>query len=246
MKITIRRPVESLSAFELKPELNQNIWDEDVELRPEVQVRLDEIANDFIEKLDLKGVEVKDVIITGSLANYNWSRYSDIDVHILIDFEEVDKNVDLVKRFFDALRSNWNKSHNIYVKGHEVELYIQDEEEPHTSTGVYSTIRNKWLVKPKPVDPYIDKRNVSKKARSLMREIVKIETLFGRGNFDAALADGQKLKLKLQKMRKAGLDARGIFSVENLAFKVLRRSGHMKRLYDTMREAYDMSMSLAD
>ena len=93
MKITIRRPVESLSTFELKPELNQNIWNEDVELRPEVQLRLDEIANDFIEKLDLKEVEVKDVIITGSLANYNWSRYSDIDVHILIDFVNILKSM---------------------------------------------------------------------------------------------------------------------------------------------------------
>ena len=223
MKITIRRKIDTLYAFEVKPELNQELWIGDSSPKPEVKDRLMAIVTDFMEKIDIRGVEIKDVIITGSLANYNWSKYSDIDLHILINFSDVDENVELVKRFFDAVRSNWNKVHDIRIKGYEVELYMQDEHESHASTGVYSLLKDDWVVKPQQENPEIDETNVTKKAASLMREIEK-----------------------LKKMRRTGLETGGVFSVENLAFKVLRRSGHMGILYDTIRKAYDSKMSMTE
>ena len=246
MKITIRRKIDTLYAFEVKPELNQELWIGDSSPKPEVKDRLMAIVTDFMEKIDIRGVEIKDVIITGSLANYNWSKYSDIDLHILINFSDVDENVELVKRFFDAVRSNWNKVHDIRIKGYEVELYMQDEHESHASTGVYSLLKDDWVVKPQQENPEIDETNVTKKAASLMREIEKLEKMYERADYADVQRYGGMLKNKLKKMRRTGLETGGVFSVENLAFKVLRRSGHMGILYDTIRKAYDSKMSMTE
>ena len=216
MKITIYPRGHSLSAFDLQHALNQEIWEGDRAMRPSIRDRLLEIAYDFVAKNELAKEDIKDIIVTGSLANYNWSSYSDIDLHILIKFEEVDSNIELVKKFFDAVRSNWNKIHDIRVKGHEVEIYVQDHNEPHTSTGVYSIIDDGWIVKPKPVRPHIDRGNVVKKASSLMGEINKIVSFYNHGKVERVLEDGAKLKEKLKHMRQSGLDRGGIFSVENL------------------------------
>jgi predicted nucleotidyltransferase len=202
-----------------------------------------DIVDEFVERLDLDA-EIKDIIITGSLANYNWSKFSDIDLHILIDFKEVNDNEELVKRFFDAVRSNWNKTHDIKVKGHEVELYVQDESEPHVSTGVYSLKDDKWLVKPNKVKPFIDKKTAKKKAADIEREVDKVAAILYDGDHDAALKAAANLKEKIKTMRQAGLEKAGIFSPENLAFKMLRRSDALSKLHEIYTKAYDLALSL--
>ena len=57
-----------LSTFKLKETLNPKIWTND-ELNPEVAQKLMEITNDFWDGLDLKDVDIVDIIITGSIAN---------------------------------------------------------------------------------------------------------------------------------------------------------------------------------
>jgi hypothetical protein len=79
---------ELITSFEVQPNLNSDIW-EGNQMHPEIRERLREIAEEFIEKLDLTRVDIKDIILTGSLANYNWSAYSDLDVHIVIDFRDM-------------------------------------------------------------------------------------------------------------------------------------------------------------
>ena len=132
-----------LSTFKLKETLNPKIWTNE-EINPEVAQKLMEIANNFWDGLDLKDVDIVDIIITGSIANYNWTEMSDIDLHILVNFADVDENTELVDAYFRNVRANWNKTHNIMIKGHEVEVYLQDASEPHVSTGVYSLSRNEW------------------------------------------------------------------------------------------------------
>jgi predicted nucleotidyltransferase len=234
---------DELATFEMQPEFQQKIWDGDEKVRPGVKAALMDIVDEFIERLDLDA-EIKDIIMTGSLANYNWSKFSDIDLHILIDFKEVNDNEELVKRFFDAVRSNWNKTHDIKVKGHEVELYVQDESEPHVSTGVYSLKDDKWLVKPNKVKPFIDKKTAKKKAADIEREVDKVAAILYDGDHDAALEAAANLKEKIKTMRQAGLEKAGIFSPENLAFKMLRRSDALSKLHEIYTKAYDLALSL--
>jgi len=234
---------EDLATFEMQPEFQQKIWDGEERIRPGVKAALMDIVDEFVERLDLDA-EIKDIILTGSLANYNWSKFSDIDLHILIDFKEVNENEELVKRFFDAVRANWNRTHDIKVKGHEVELYVQDESEPHVSTGVYSLMNDKWLVKPNKVKPFIDKKTARKKAADIERGVDKVASILYDGDHNAALEAAASLKEKIKTMRQTGLEKAGIFSPENLAFKMLRRSNAIQKLHDVYIKAYDQALSL--
>ena len=56
----------------------------------------------------------------------------------------------------------------------------------------------------------------------------------------------EKLSEKIRKLRSSGLEDEGIYSVENLAFKLLRNSGKMNKLMDLRSKSYDMIMSLGE
>ena len=241
------RPTSSklLTSFEIQPSLSAAIWEQG-HMRPDIRERLQEIAEEFIEKLDLPNVDIKDIILTGSLANYNWSDYSDLDVHIVIDFREVADDEELVKKYFDAVRANWNRNHDITVKGYEVELYVQDDDEKHASTGIYSILNDEWVLQPSRQEFNIDKVNIFKKARHIMRDIDKVTAHLGRQEYDTALALAEKTKDKIKRMRRGALERGGIYSTENLAFKVLRRGGYMGKLLDAAGTAYDAQKSLAE
>ena len=232
-----------LMAFDVQPDLNQKIWEGDKGVRPGVKGALIDIIEEFLEGLEVDA-DVKDIVITGSLANYNWSKFSDIDLHILMDFAEINENERLVKKFFDAVRSRWNKLHDIRVKGHEVEIYVQDEHEPHTSTGVYSLLNDEWIVKPRKIKPEIDKNTAQKKMISLVKELDKLSALYDNKRYEEALEMAQRIKDKIRRMRQGGLERTGIYSPENLAFKMLRRSGDIERLFDMYTGAYDQVFSL--
>ena len=241
--ITIGDDHDDLMAFDIQKELNQKLWSGEKEIRRGVKGALMDVVDEFLEGLDMD-LDIKDIIVTGSIANYNWSKFSDIDLHILIDFAEVNENEEMVKKFFDAVRSNWNKLHNILVKGHEVEIYVQAEHEPHVSTGVYSLMNDRWLVKPKKIRPAIDRYNATKKMKQVAREVDKLSAIYDGGSFEEAFEMAGSIKEKLKRMRRAGLDKTGIYSPENLAFKMLRRSGDIEQLFSIYTQAYDKLYSM--
>ena len=128
----------SLSSFRPQKVLNPKIWVGD-KINSRVRLRLLDIADDFIDTLNIGWVKIKDIILTGSLANYNWSKYSDFDLHILINFKDVDERTDFVKEYFDAKKNDWNNKHeNLKIYGFPVELYVQDTNDTHTESGIYS------------------------------------------------------------------------------------------------------------
>jgi predicted nucleotidyltransferase len=245
MKIKIRSRVPLITSFEVQSSLNSEIWN-GAEMRPEIVARLREIAEEFINNLDLPEMTIIDIILTGSLANYNWSKYSDLDVHIVVDFLSIDENEGLVKKYFDAVRSNWNRKHNIKIKGYDVEIYVQDDDEKHESTGIYSLLHDRWELKPEREAYPINKVAIYKKSRNLIRDIDKAVAFFNRQQYGDTVEMGNNIKSKIKRMRQTGLERSGIFSSENLAFKVLRRSGYMKKLFDVVSDAYDQQKSLAE
>jgi hypothetical protein len=194
--------------------------------------------------LKIPKVDIDDIIVTGSIVNYNWSDYSDVDLHIVIDISEVDDNMDLAKDYLNAKRWVWNEQHNITLGGFEVEIYMQDVNEPHHSTGVYSILGNKWEIKPKKFDEEYDRANVKKKSSDLMNRIESLESEISKGDYDELIGKIEKLRKKIKRMRSAGLSDKGEYSVENITFKVLRRTGYMGRLLDLQTKAYDLSLSI--
>ncbi len=228
----------------LKPRdsLFQGVWIGNT-INPDVSERLIEIADSILETMDLD-VKVKDIILTGSIAGYNWHEFSDIDLHIILDFSEIDDNFDLVKRMLDQSRINWNKVHNIYISDKEVELYFQDEKETHESNGIWSLLQDEWLAEPVRLEMNVDLDGVEKKAEAFARSIEHVEELISDGKHKEANDYASKLKKRIARMRKAGLAEEGIYSPENLAFKMLRNANWLGRLSNSKIDSYDKMMSL--
>ena len=234
----------ALKSFDIQDSLEPEIWEGD-KLNPEVRDNLLKIVKDFLIDLPFK-IEPEDITLTGSLANYNWSKYSDIDLHIVMSFSKIDENVELVRELFRNLQANWNAKHDIRMSGYEVEIYFQDSEEPHISTGLYSIQDDKWLKKPQKETIYLDYANMEKKARDLSDRISTIESMMQADDLDTVLDTVDRLRQKIRNMRKTGLEDTGQYSVENLAFKVLRRSGELDRLAGLKAKVYDKSLSLPE
>lgn len=233
----------ALKSFEVNDTLEPEVW-EDNKIKPEVREALLKIVKDFLIDLPFD-LEVEDITLTGSLANYNWSRYSDVDLHILVDFKKVDDNQELVAQFFRNLQTNWNNTHDIYMSDYEVEIYFQDTNEPHMSTGIYSIQNDEWVTEPKPEAASIDYANIEKKATDISDRITDIQRMLDEEDEEEKVLDAiDRLKAKIRNMRKTGLEGAGQFSVENLAFKVLRRSEELKRLSDLKVKAYDSMMTV--
>ena len=231
--------------FPINDELEPQLWNGD-ELKPHIAARLTEIAEDFIDGLPFP-VTIQDIRFTGSLANYNWSKYSDIDLHIVVDFTELDENKELVKQMFDSKRLRWNEKHNIKIKGYDVELYVEDVGEQHSSSGIYSIMKEDWVQHPERIDREVDLDTAKKKASDIEQQITSVERLFNAGEFEKVLRHIDRIKNKIRSMRQAGLETEEMeFSPENIAFKLLRRNDLLDQLTKLKYKAYDQSMTLDD
>jgi len=235
------------SSFVMRDELHQDFWNQlEDRIDPEIGEKLLEIARQFMEKHEVSDVTIKDITFTGSLANFNWSKFSDVDLHIIIDFAEVDENFALVKEYFNSRKSLWNLQHEIMIRDFEVEIYVQDEKEPHASTGVYSILNDKWVTKPLETKAEIDFENVEKKAESLMDQIDRALELFSKERYQEAHDRAEVLRNKIRKFRQSGLESGGEYSIENIAFKALRRNGYLLKLAELKRDSYDRLMSIEE
>ena len=236
-----------LSSFEIHEELDQDFWNQkDDKLDPVIREKLLVIANDFWSSLEVGDAEYQDITFTGSLAAYNYSRFSDVDLHILVDFKDVDDKVELVREYFNAMKSIWNRLHDIIIKGYEVEIYVQDINDPHEAQGLYSVLNNEWIKKPTFEQKDFDRDNIKKKAASIMDQVDRLDNIIDDGKYEEAEKYADKIKQKIKKMRKTGLETIGAYSVENLAFKVLRRNDYLEKLSNAKRKAYDKMLSLKE
>lgn len=233
-----------LSGFKVQDELNPKIWDEDQKMKSDVRKTLLKIADDYFESLGLPKVDIEDVTMTGSLANYNWSKYSDVDLHIVVDYNDIPVDEDLVQDFLKSKSSNWNKEHDVTIYGYDVELYVQDINEPHHSTGVYSILRDEWVTKPKKQKISFNDKSVKEKSNRLMDRVEEIYDEMEEVDNEVTIKRVDKLTEKIKKMRQSGLETGGEYSVENIVFKVLRRNGMLDRMYDIKTVAYDNSVTL--
>jgi hypothetical protein len=226
-----------LSKLVMRDELCPNFWQNE-KLNSEIRKKLLEIAEDFVDGTPIEG-RIEDITLTGSMAGYNYYDGSDVDLHILVDFEEEDE---IIKDLMNALRINWNNSHDIMIIGHQVEIYVQDSNEKHYSSGVYSLSDDKWIQKPSKDDPQIDTAAVVKKAEGLSDEIDALEDEFNEQKYEKVYNSVQRLREKLKNMRSAGLEDEGIYSIENLAFKLLRNSSQIGKLMSLGSDSYDNLM----
>jgi hypothetical protein len=244
MKVTkflefVEKDFDAVKSFHIKDELNTKVW-EDKSMKEEVREKLLTISQDFYNTTSLN-VEIDDITLTGSLANFNWSdKYSDFDLHIIIDFEKVNSDTKLVKKFTDSAKNLWNKSYDLYVNGFEVEVYIQDIKEPHRSSGVYSVLNNKWNIEPVKVDFIPDDMDIKEKAKGIMMLVDDLEDEINKYDYNDYKKRVKKVWDKIKKYRKSGLESEsGEYSTGNLVFKLLRRNGYIEKVLNLRKESYE-------
>jgi len=240
-----------LQSFDLQDELNPEIWiksnDTDQEkMKPEIRKKLIEIAYEFSDYLT-DDLVVSDVIMTGSLANYNWNEFSDIDLHLIIDYKQfTEDQSEIYKKLFSYKKNYFNLVHDIKIYGYDVELYAQDKKESHFSTGVYSILKNKWDEYPKKESFKIDRDILISKVKSWTNKIDEIIESSKEDDIDESIKTIEKLKDKLKVYRTSGLEKNGEYSYENLVFKFLRRNGYIEKLFDMQNDLQDKNLSLTE
>jgi hypothetical protein len=223
---------EFIQAVHYNKELNPKLWSNNF-LRREVRNKLLNIAQDFIKFIALPNINLKDVTISGSNASYGYGEHSDLDLHLVVTMPDNP----VVRELFDAKKNNYNYKHQIKIEGIDVEVYVQDEAQPHHSAGIYSVLDNVWLSKPTHKIPKITDREVRLKARgysSLVNKALKSDDL----------NTVQEIMKDLKRLRQTGLDVGGEFSVENLAYKLLRSRGQIDKLHRHLQRLKDTQLSL--
>jgi predicted nucleotidyltransferase len=231
----------NINSLKMQTTLNPVIWDERGALRPEIRKQLLLNARRFIEFCDIESMKYNDIILTGSMANFNYNATSDIDIHIVLDFDQISDNEEFVRDYFKLKKDLWANKHDITIKGYDVEIYVQDTDEPHKSTGMYSLIKNEWIAKPLKKIVNIDTKTVMTKANDIMQAIDELGNIKDNELFYKTYT---KFLHKLKNYRQAGLDTNGEYSVENLVFKILRNNGYLKKLIDEKNKRIDYELTL--
>jgi hypothetical protein len=225
-------------AVKFHKELNPALWTEKQKLDPEVRDQLLLIAEDFITHLGIKHFDVEDVTISGSNAAYSYTPHSDLDLHILVDFNKLDKS-DVYTELFTAKKNEYNQNLDIKVRNVPVELYVQDSNQPHVSLGEYSLVHDKWLKFPKKEKANFDQMTTKMKYNQLGELI------------EEALRSKDYLKIVkvldiIKRYRRAGLDKHGEFGPENLAYKALRSTGLIQKLFDYKNKLKSEKLSIEE
>ena len=206
-----------MKSFQIQDTLNTNVWEEDKSLNPKVRKILLKVAKKFISDWNIdKKIKIHDIRFKGSLAAYNWSKFSDIDLHIIVKYDDLNDDLNLVERFFTLIKSHWNNKHNVEIDGYEIEVYVENMSEKHTATGLYSVMKDEWIKEPKSTDAVYDEDDVLTKSKyffNLYNDVLLKK--YKEGKYMEVIRTIEKTKEKIRKMRSSGLARGGEFSTEN-------------------------------
>jgi hypothetical protein len=217
---------------EIHQDLNPLIWN-DYTLRSEVRNGLLEIAREFFKFLTVP-VEVKDIIITGSQCSYTYTEHSDLDLHIIVPYENVACDQP-VEELFDTKRKLWKLRHTITIHGIPVECYAEDHARP-VKGSTYSLLKDTWVSKPTHPQGDID--------QDIDRVCLAWITLISHAIQERDLDGLKQIKDLLSKYRKQGLSRSGELGRANVVFKTLRNSGVIAQLMQALLELEDRKLSV--
>lgn len=236
-------------AIEKHETLNPKLFTKDEELKERVRKKMLEIVDEFLANLKEQNIEIKvnDILMVGSNASYNYTKDSDIDLHIMTDSKGIKYSAEVADALYSAYRSLFNKNLDISLYDIPLELYVETEKTPkNNSNGVYSVKKDKWVKKPIP-------ENIPEYDKDALKELVdkwekKCKELLDK--IAADKLDDEKQVVKLiediyEKLRKTGV-AKSEYAIENLAFKELRNKGYLDKLKHSKHELISKRLSLEE
>ena len=213
--------------------LNPKLW-KNSELKPEIKEELKKIAKEFVKglKLLIPTLRVEDVYIVGSNAAYNYTKYSDIDLHIIYSVEKFAQYKDeYLEAIFDY-KNNFNNEHDYKIEGYKVELYAEYIEDiSNVSNGIYS-FKEGWITTPKHIEVKLDKSSIE----SLYDEYTdKCESLVesaGSLNKEQFVKDIDSFLKDFALLRSQALKTHGEYAPMNIVYKEFRNKGLLQQLRD--------------
>lgn len=223
--------------LELQTVLNPLLWEPRGQLKPEVRGALLRISEDFEQTINID-FPILDRVITGSNVNYNYTKDSDLDLHIITDYTKIDC-AEEADELFDALRHLYEHEHDIQIHGIPVTLYVEDVNTPGVSAGIYSIDKDRWIQRAKPIQlDTIDKKQVLE--QTVMWHTI-IDHVMAKQDYDLALST-QRL---VRNYRKLGLkQPQAEFSTANLVYKQLRSDKTIDKLNDHVNSLHDKELSI--
>jgi predicted nucleotidyltransferase len=236
-------------AIEKHDKLNSKLFNADEMLKDKVRNKMLEIVNEFLANLQEQNIKIKidDILLLGSNANYNYTKDSDIDLHIMANTKNMEYSTDIADALYSAYRTIFNKNLDINIYDIPLELYVETENTPkNNSNGIYSVKKNKWVKKPVQEDiPDFDKEVLNKLVDKWEDKCKKL--------IDEIKADKHKDEKKVvkllediyEKLRKKGV-AKSEYAIENLAFKELRNKGYLDQLKEFKNELTSKRLSLEE
>ena len=223
-----------LEALEVHDTLNPILWNEDRTLKDEVLNKLNEIAAEFLDFIEIP-LNVVDIEIVGSNASYNYNDNSDIDLHIIVNSEVNYMDIELLQQFYNSKKSSFNDKYDLTILDIPVEIYIEDVLAGNATNGRYSIIENNWVLEPRKID--YDIPDIS---QDVQATIEKCANMLSSTDAEAI----RKFINDLYMMRKLGLAEDGEASKGNLIFKELRNLNLLDDLRDRYYELKSIELSL--
>jgi hypothetical protein len=236
---------EQTTTLDYHEELNPLIFDGD-RLKPDVREKLLAYGRAFAEFAKIPETDIQDIYLTGGNANYNYTPYSDLDVHVIVSREKLAKDLEIPRTWLDDYfadkKTLWTLKHEVKVYGIGLEPYAEDTEMMHPEgMGVYSLENDRWIVRPK-LD--LSVREILKSSAFATKMNATRELIDDLLTTEAPVDEFEQLKEKLRNMRRSGLEKGGEFSIENLVFKGLRNEGYLERVSDYVSGKLNVGLSL--
>jgi predicted nucleotidyltransferase len=225
----------AIASVRPKSQLSDKVWSNG-NLKPEIANALGRIAKRFLKEIEID-LDVEDIILTGSYAGRTWGPGSDLDLHIVADLSSYD-DPEAIKQACKLAKFKWEEEHDISILGIPVEVYVEGlDEDPPEATGRWSIPGNSWVLEPPTEGPAFDESKVSRKVMDFREVIRRAEETRKEGPIIAAMK-------RITKMRRAGLERDGELSGENLAYRVLRRTGELQAAWDMVHDIVDRNLSI--
>ena len=196
-------------------------------------------AEAFAAYVDLDERAIVDVLLLGGNAGYNYTQYSDLDVHIVVDPKFIpDCNPDLLDRYYMDKKTLWELTHNVTILGSKAEPYIERPGVTRKkSQGVWSIMKKSWIQKPTPVEGDVDEKEIEKKVNNFINQINSL--------IKTSDAEGlKKLVKKLRDSRGTSLQKYGEYGFENMVFKELRNQGYIDKIRTVVVNLKSQRLSL--
>lgn len=228
--------VESLlteASVVIHDELNPVLWD-GMTLRDEVRTKILDLVKEFQSTLDIP-LTILDINIVGSNASYNYTEKSDVDVHIVTNFEEYGYPQELVQAAMNSFKSNFNTKYDVTYGGFNVEVYVEDVKSAPQSNGIYSVVDNEWIKEPVKLDP------ISVDLEPEYSEMTdRINSILTSGTEQDIINVVDDLYV----IRRNSLVQGGEFGKGNLIFKQIRNDGLLDALKDRRVELASQELSI--